>query len=221
MPTEKPTDSLDQALAAIDWGDLHERLYLYARKRAKDPDDAQDLVQDAIASLKSGEPCAWDRVKQPNVAYHLVRVIDTLHKARRRAKERRADPAWVDKARIATTRPLPRPDEALAERQRVERGYALWARLREGLERDGDRTAIAVLDQYEQRVTGAREQAAAIGASDQAVYQARQKIARRAEALRAAAGGADDDAHDGGGHEYTGTEDATDPEEGQDEEVGT
>jgi hypothetical protein len=81
---------------------------------------------------------------------------------------------------------VPRPDEVLEGRENRARLETRLAELRESFEQEGDDLAVEVIDLYLVGANEPREQAEILKADLDDVYQARRRVTRRAEVVRAA-----------------------------------
>ena len=183
-PAHRPSSPLQAALARVDLGRVHAQIVAYAISRLRSRDAGEELAQRVLVEAIDPDGRPWDPAREPDLARHLVgRVNSAILNDYKKARVR-SDPRAHDTIERLGPQPMPRPDELLDARRRSERDARCIEATRASFEAEGDTLALRVLGEYASEVTGAAEQARALGADVREVYEARRRIARRARTLR-------------------------------------
>lgn len=170
-------------LDAQDWGDIHARLYDFAKARCKSKVRGKDLAQTAIMKVWAFDS-KWDPEKEPLLLRHLMSVVNSvLANERTSAAEQRNVSIEEKRARahrVADDR-APSP-ERLAE---ADRHGKAWAALERALAEDRDDDALRVLALTLEGTETPADLEAATGWDMDKVNAVRLRVQRRAAAVLA------------------------------------
>jgi RNA polymerase sigma factor (sigma-70 family) len=119
-PLPRPAEE-DQTLVSV-----RKRVLGYARKRLA-PEDAEDLVQDALVLLVTKYAHVSDPTERVKVA---AQIVANMTSSRWRRSGRRGERTAVDAADVPLEDGRPGPEELLAKRQLVDRLRSAVDRLR-------------------------------------------------------------------------------------------
>lgn len=164
--------------------ELRKRIVGYALTLTRDPHDAKDLAQAAIAKVIDPNRSPWDRTKQPNLFLHVGSVMNNLTANARRAQKRHPFESYEEagdpQPHPAGTLPAPTGDD---EDIRRLQGWMddLLARL------EGDDIATGKIRLQYDGVVDASKQAAALECKVKDIYLANERIAYHVGIIRKAA----------------------------------
>jgi RNA polymerase sigma factor (sigma-70 family) len=154
------------------WATIAPRVLAFARRRTRTPEEAEDLVQDAVRRILDGSR-KWDG----KVSFYgfVCGVVRSQRSSTAKGAARRSQvvPLVFEEDEMPSSRPNPETLLAAFE----ESHYApdeLVAATREALA--NKELARNVLDLWSRGVATAREQAQALGVPAEAVWEARRKI---------------------------------------------
>jgi DNA-directed RNA polymerase specialized sigma24 family protein len=177
-----------EAARALLAGDreLRKRIVGYALTLTRDPHDATDLAQSAIAKVIDPNVSPWDPTTQPNLFLHVGSVMNSLVANARRAQKRHPLESYEAQADDARPHPsgtlsAPAPDDD--EDIRRLQGWMddLLARL------EGDDIATGKIRLHYEGVVDASGQAARLGCKVKDIYLANERIAYHVDIIRKAA----------------------------------
>jgi DNA-directed RNA polymerase specialized sigma24 family protein len=178
---DSPESRRRAALAKLDVGRVYAQISKYARYRARSQDRGAELAQRVFAEAVDPERSHWDPERDPDLARFLVGRVNGALAAERKKRRVRADPRAVASIEARYYGAELGPDEQMEERQRATHTAAM---LRAAFEGYGDELERKVLEQYEDGVLTAAEQARALGVDIGDVYRARRRIARHVRMLQ-------------------------------------
>lgn len=168
--------SLAADLEAQDWPRLRARLLRFAIRRARSRADAEDHVQEAVDRVFGPKRDPWNPEVEPELARHLMHVIDKIRSDERDKRNVRLDPRNSATVEVRMTLPLPTPEQANldaeADRQARRRLDEVKA------DRSNDPVALEVIEQSEDGVDRPAEQARATGRTIEEIMNARKRIKR-------------------------------------------
>ncbi|MCR9165977.1 MAG: hypothetical protein ACE37F_25190 [Nannocystaceae bacterium] len=164
--------TLDNFLASTDWGEVAVRLTAYALNRLRrggidNPDDAKDVVQEALRRLFDPQSRDWSPTSpcKKGLMRHLGSEINGIVANRVRLRMRRGDALPEDS--LAKKPGGTRPDETDGLEDLV---YTLLERV------DGDDDASDILDLFLKGTEKASDQAETLKWTPSRVYEARRRI---------------------------------------------
>jgi DNA-directed RNA polymerase specialized sigma24 family protein len=160
---------------------IGEALLYAATRHAQSEADAEDLVQETlrIALARSDPPDAADL---DAVRRFLGSILNGVAANARRAKRRHPASVYDDDVPPSSSRGVPSPERALAEREEEASRQQAKADLRAHLA--GEPIALRMWDLAEEGVRGSAEMAQRIGCSVAEVYNAQRRITYHARRLR-------------------------------------
>jgi hypothetical protein len=183
MVPVQPT-RLRSALAATDLERVCAQILKFASNRARSHDLGAELAQKVLAEAIDPEGSPWNPDHEPDFFRHLVGRVNGALAAERKRLRLRAAPHFLEAVANQVYGPVPTPDDALDERARRELWDARWKTVRRSFEDVGNEVARKVLDQYELGNCSVAGQQSALGEELATLYRERERIVRRARALR-------------------------------------
>jgi DNA-directed RNA polymerase specialized sigma24 family protein len=199
---DSPESRRRAALAKLDIGRVYAQIAKYARYRARSQDRGAELAQRVFVEAFDPQRSPWDPERDPDLTRFLIGRVNGALAGERKKERVRADPRAVASIETRYYGAELGPDEQMEERQQSTHTVAM---LRAAFEGYGDELERRVLEQYEEGVLTAAEQARVLGVDIGDVYRARRRITRHVRMLQ--------DADRELGDRYA--------PDGQDQEVGT
>jgi DNA-directed RNA polymerase specialized sigma24 family protein len=173
------------------WGRALADATRYALYLTRNKTRAEELAAEALAAALDARRSPWDPDGGRSLSQHVVYLVRQVLKAESAKKRVRDNPRNAAAVDEQMRRGAPRPDAAILERQRLDRGEERRLEVRAGL----DAFACGVLDLFGEDLTPA-EQAAKLGVDVRKIYEARRRIAERIRALPTEESGEGDGAAD-------------------------
>jgi DNA-directed RNA polymerase specialized sigma24 family protein len=150
-------------------------LLLFAVRRSSSHDEATDLLHEAYVAIREGRR-TYDAAAGASFFGFACGVMKSIRSHRRsRAAARRETEFLEERDDMPPSSRATNPEKLHAAREDED---ARWKQVRASLA--GDHVGLAVLELLRAHVADAREQAARIGVSVSAIYDARDRIKRAA-----------------------------------------
>jgi DNA-directed RNA polymerase specialized sigma24 family protein len=175
-PDQRLRQAQREAFARVNWKELFPRLEKNALAHGASPSDAKDPVQTAVAHLLEGRT-TWDPAKGPPIEVFLLMTVRRVLSDQRR----RSAHGYETPSDAVEDAPDPHADAASSPEATEAREAARLARIR--LTLASDTLALQVLDVLMSGTGKPADQAARLGVPVQAIYDARDRLARCARRI--------------------------------------
>jgi DNA-directed RNA polymerase specialized sigma24 family protein len=157
-----------------DWGRLRLQVLNLAMKLARSRAAAEDLVQEAILRVIDPDGDPWDPATEPELARHLMRIIDNIRRVERAHRKVQRDPSIEATVEERMTPRAPTPEKPSVDAEGEGAAQRRLAAVKEKL--GDDPVALKVIEQTEQGVDRPAEQALATGESLDDIRTARKRV---------------------------------------------
>jgi len=143
---------------------------------------ADDLVHEALARALDPNGDPWRPEVEPELARHLMRIMDNLHRGEQDKALIRRDPRHVVAVNERTLSPSETPEDLALRKEQDTQAMQRLAALKERIA--DDELALAIVDlARDHRFERPAEQAEATGRTIDEIRNARKRVKRAVEAL--------------------------------------
>jgi DNA-directed RNA polymerase specialized sigma24 family protein len=181
MDAGRVPDHLAERWAAQDWPAIRLQMMAYAVYLSRSAHAAEDLVQEALSRTMDPEGDLWDPDAEPQLAKHLMRIIEKIHRSERDKRDVRRDPLNVRAAREKLKPVIPTPEHAVLEAEREAEGRACIEDLKRRVAANW--LDVELVELADQGIDKAAKQAEILKRSIVEIRNARKRIDRAIDAV--------------------------------------